>query len=55
MSRPFQLVLVGVMAASLAACSTIQVTPHLPSLQWQTPPNPAPTQPATESTVEPVA
>lgn len=38
----------------LGACTTVQLTatPHLPSLTWQTPPNPAPTAPA-EPAVEP--
>lgn len=37
--------LAAVVTVCLGACSTVQVTPHLPSLIWQTPPNPAPTAP----------
>ena len=37
--------LAAAVTVCLGACSTVQVTPHLPSLVWQTPPNPAPTAP----------
>ena len=37
--------LAAAVTVCLGACSTVQVTPHLPSLVWQTPVTPVPTAP----------
>lgn len=54
MNRPFRIVLVCVMAASLAACMTISATPHLPDLIWRTPDATAGTAPPAEPQPEAV-
>lgn len=51
---PFRAALVAAMVGFLAACSTIQVTPHLPAVVWQTPVTPAQTAPETPTPMDPV-
>lgn len=45
MRRVLARIAVSTLTACLGACTTIQATPHLPSLIWQTPPTPATTAP----------